>query len=112
MMMGSPEDTCSVYSEYYSTYTGPELVKATIDNLDCLSTIKMFYGLNNNWNKKLWTTRDIFDNDEWILDKELYLEFKSGNGRVHWMRCRIETMDNIINPPLFTPFDESHNRQN
>ena len=95
------------FNEYYYTYTGPELIKATLNNNDCLLKIKEIYGINNNWNCKLWKVNDIFESES--IGKELYLEFKSANGRIHWNKMKIQHLDEIMNSPLFSPFHEKYN---
>lgn len=101
---------CTEYSEYYSTYHGPELVRATLDNEDCLIKMKKIYREGNNWDSKIWIARDVFGDD--CVGKEFYFGFRSKNGRDHYYKGIIDKHDTVINPPAYTPFDEKYNRPN
>ncbi|AYV85245.1 MAG: hypothetical protein Satyrvirus8_3 [Satyrvirus sp.] len=97
------------YCEKLSTYQGPELIKATYDNKDYLAEMKQIYGEQKNWNSKRWIAQDIFGED--CVGKEIYLEFKSANGHIHWMKGKITRFDEIINHGFGIPFDEKYNQK-
>ena len=85
-------------SNYYKNYKGPSLVKATLNNKDFFSTIKEYYGIDNNWNGKLYKYRDIFTEND--ISKKIYCEFKSDSGRIHWFYGYIDDLNQYFNPPL------------
>ena len=45
-------------SEYYLKYKGPNLTKATLNDVDITSIVQKFYGKNNNWQGRLWKYKD------------------------------------------------------
>ena len=92
-------------SEYYNNYIGPDIIKATLNQDNILEQIIKIYGDTKNWNGRLWKVKDIFNNE--CIDKEFYFEFESDNGQKHWTRGKIANMDDIINPPLFTPLNQN-----
>ena len=57
-------------SEYYLKYKGPNLTKATLNDVDITSIVQKFYGKNNNWQGRLWKYKDIFGNDP--IGKNIY----------------------------------------
>jgi hypothetical protein len=50
----------------------------------------------------------VFGDD--CVGKEFYPKFKSMNGREHFTKGVISKLDDILNPPLFTPLDEKFNQ--
>ena len=92
-----------IKSEYYQNYKGPDLVKATLNNVDIIEKIKVFYGEDNNWNQKLWTYEEVFQGNT----GQFYIEFKSEDGRIHWFHGQIGKKDQYFNPPLATPMNQS-----
>ena len=47
--------------DYYKYYIGPDLVKATLDNKeDFTQNLINIYGINHNWNGKLYTYKEVF----------------------------------------------------
>ncbi len=91
-------------SEYYLKYKGPNLTKATLNDVDITSIVQKFYGKNNNWQGRLWKYKDIFGND--AIGKNIYCEFHSDDGRKHWFYSWIENKHQFFNPPLATPMNQ------
>ena len=87
---------------YYENYTGPTLLKATIDNQDITHIIQSIYSGNHNWQYTLWKFNEVFDVD--YTNTEFYCEFINAPGeRIHWYRITIQNMDECLNPPMGTP---------
>ena len=49
------------HCKYYETYSGPKLIKVTVDDIDILSDIITLYGESKNWNETLYTVQDIIN---------------------------------------------------
>ena len=91
--------------EIWNEYTGPKLVKATLDEQDVFSSVNSFYGKELNWHCKTWTAMEMFG--EYCVGKEMYFEFKGEDGRVHWSRGKIEKLDETINKYGWMPFNQN-----
>ena len=94
-----------IRSDYYLNYKGPNLVKVIFDNNDITENVRPFYGENNNWCGNLWTYKEIFGENS--LNKKFRFDFKSDDGRDHWFHGFIHDMDQFMNPPLATPYNQS-----
>jgi hypothetical protein len=92
-----------IKSEYYQNYKGPNLVKATLDNVDIMDQIKNFYGEQNDWNQKLWTYNEVFGEAK----GQFHIEFVSEDGRRHWFYGQVGKKDQYFNPPLSTPMNQA-----
>ena len=93
--------------EYYKTYQGPKLVKATIGDINVFEIINRLYGEHRDWNGYIYDTNYLKSLIEDNIDKQIfYMEFCRSNGRIDWTKTHIEEKNTIWNPPLFTPFSD------
>ena len=81
-----------------NNYQGPTLTKALINNTDITERIQKYYGDRNNWNGKLWSYKEIFN--DYDIGSKIYCEFKSDDGRKHWFYSFIHNKEGYFNPPL------------
>lgn len=94
--------------EYYKTYRGPELVKATIGDINVFEIINKLYGERRDWNGYIYDTnylKSLIEDD--IDNKTLYMEFRRSNGRTDWTKALIEENNIIWNGPMFTPLSDN-----
>jgi hypothetical protein len=94
----------SRFIDYYKTYYGPQMIKATIDDQNVLPELLKFYGMQHNWNLQLWTAEEIYGTE--CIGKHIYIEFQSENGRIHYIKGRLVKLDWFINTPMNTPIAE------
>tara|TARA_B100000214_G_C23522020_1_gene425471 strand:+ start:125 stop:541 length:417 start_codon:yes stop_codon:yes gene_type:complete len=96
------------HCKYYETYSGPKLIKVTVDDIDILSDIIPLYGESNNWNETLYTVQDIINiTKQDIIGKTLRLEYHRNNGHIDWTEVSLKNEYDIWNGPLFQPICES-----
>ena len=89
---------------YYKTYTGPKLTTANIDGEDVTQLIRELYGERCNWCEKLYSVRSL--NHSECTGKLLHMEFERRNPNVpEFTTMILETLDTVINPPLFMPYE-------
>lgn len=89
----------------YFNYSGPVLVKATLDDEDITTRVQEMYGPLQNWRNRLWSCADFLTEAD--VGKELYLEFPRKNGHLDFTKLTIpENLSIVMNNPLFTPFCE------
>lgn len=98
-----------INSDYYQNYRGPNLTKAQIwknreERIDITEDIKVLYGENNNWNKRLYTYQDVFPDKN--SSHHFYIEFHSNDGRKHWFNGMVGEKNQIFNPPLVFPMNQ------
>ena len=98
-------------SDYYLNYQGPNLVKAQLwkrsqEKVDITEDIKKFYGVNNNWNGKLYQYSEIFPNKD--SSYLFYVEFLDSNNRKHWFHGMVGKSKQNFNPPLATPMNQNN----
>jgi len=94
-----------IESEYYSNYKGPNLIKATINNIEFTEHFKFYYGKHNNWQGKLWTFQDIFPAGYSSLP--FRCDFEDDNGTKHWFKGIIGKPTQIFNHPAHTPINQN-----
>ena len=102
-----------IESDHYNNYKGPNLSVAKLwkkgqEKEDITDHINFLYGVNNNWNKKLYTYDEVFPDKNNLYN--FYIEFKSDNGRKHWFHGMVGEKNQIFNPPLASPFNEFNNQ--
>ena len=85
-----------IESEYYKTYKGPTLKKATLNGSDITELIKEKYGEENNWNGFQYKYSDIFGYDN--IGGKIYCEFQDETGRIHWFHGFINESDQYFHP--------------
>ena len=93
------------YSDYYTTYNGPNLVSIMVNNIENKSLynkIKDLYGIKNNWNGKLYKSKSIFDDS--YLNKEITFNYENTkSGIPNWTKYIYCNGNDNLNSPLFTP---------
>lgn len=99
-----------IKSEYYQSYSGPNLTLAQIwkhggEKEDITEYIKEFYGENNNWKGSLYTYNDIFPGKNYTY--KFRVDFVDESGRKHWFHGMIGDKEQYFNPPLACPMNQS-----
>ena len=94
-----------IESEYYKNYTGPHLVKCTVNNQDFTVQLTEIYGEKNNWQGCLWTYREVFGPD--MKGAKFSFDFVGDDGREHWFHGWIDDDTQYCNFPLATPVNQS-----
>ena len=96
------------HCKYYETYSGPKLIKVTVDGIDILSDIIPLYGESNTWNENLYTVQDIINiTKQDMIGKTLRLEYHRNNGHIDWTEVSLKNEYDIWNGQLFQPICES-----
>tara|TARA_Y100000389_G_scaffold55379_1_gene51255 strand:+ start:254 stop:565 length:312 start_codon:yes stop_codon:yes gene_type:complete len=93
-----------IVCEYYQNYKGPELVSATLDNIDITKEMKEIYGENLNWKGCLWKYKEAFGEN--CINKKFRFDFVSEDKREHWFYGFIKDKEQYFNPPLATPLNQ------
>jgi hypothetical protein len=79
------------HCKYYETYSGPKLIKVTVDGIDILSDIIPLYGESKNWNENLYTVQDIINiTKQDMIGKTLRLEYHRNNGHIDWTEVSLK----------------------
>ena len=63
-------------------FRGLDIIKATINNYDITERVKYYYGINNDWQNRVWTNKEIFGENS--LKCNYYMEFKSNKNVIYW----------------------------
>ena len=79
---------------------GPALTLVTLNGIDITEKVKEYYGINNNWQGKLWKYYDIFGIDS--LNGRFYIEYTTQDQRKHWTFGFIDDINQNFNPPKIT----------
>ena len=64
------------------SHVGAELTLVTLNGIDITEKIKGYYGINRDWQGKLWKYSDIFGIDS--LNQRFYIEYTTRDQRKHW----------------------------
>ena len=87
--------------DYYKDYIGPDLVKATLDNKeDFTQNLINIYGINRNWNGKLYTYKEVFGKK--CQGKYFRIDFQKDKYH-NWFHGYISDIDEYMKPPLIHP---------
>lgn len=94
--------------EYYKNYMGPELTSVEVEGIEnsyLHNKIRELYGPNLNWNEKIYQAGLIITEE--YLNKNIKLNFVSTSGRTHWTEVSFKNYAEILNPPLFMPYNQN-----
>ena len=61
---------------------GPTLTMVRLNGIDITERVKEYYGINNNWQSKLWKYSNIFGIHS--LNGRYYIEYMTQDQRKHW----------------------------
>ena len=104
VLLGERNENGEQDNVYYKTYTGPNIDSANIEGEDVTKRIKELYGEMCNWCEKLYTVKSLCNSE--YVGKQLHIEFKRRNPNIpEFTTMFLETLDMVINPPLFMPYD-------
>ena len=93
-----------IHCECYSSYTGPKLVRAVLDEEDITDKMTEIYGPQCNWQGFLWTFKEAFGENS--TNKNFRFDFKGEEGRDHWFHGFITDINDYFNPPLVAPITQ------
>ena len=98
------------YCQYYTNYTGPDLVSILvndIENKELYLKVMELYGTNKDWNHKLYKSRLLFD--ETFVNKTITFNYKPNysktfpDGIPNWTKYKYNNGNEYFNLPLWTP---------
>ena len=75
----------------------PELTLVTLNGVNITENVKLFYGVNKDWNNKLWKYYEIFGKES--LNNRFYIEYMTIEGRKYWTFGFINDLNQYFNPP-------------
>tara|TARA_B100002019_G_C20768387_1_gene356365 strand:+ start:59 stop:358 length:300 start_codon:yes stop_codon:yes gene_type:complete len=79
------------------SHVGAELTLVTLNGIDITEKIKGYYGINRDWQAKLWKYSDIFGIDS--LNQRFYIEYTTQEQRKHWTFGFVNDINQYFNPP-------------
>ena len=80
-------------------FRGLDIIKATINNHDITERIKHYYGVNNDWQNRVWKNKEIFGDNS--LKSNYYIEFKSSKNVKYWFNGFVNNLDEYFYAPNY-----------
>lgn len=80
-----------------NSHIGPKLTLVTLGGVDITEKVRTYYGIDNNWQGKLWKYNDIFGIDS--LNQRFYIEYTTRDQRKHWTFGFVNDINQYFNPP-------------
>lgn len=81
------------------------MTKATLDDVDISAQIQAMYGIERNWQRRLWRFADFLTEAD--VGKTFYMEHVRKNGHVDYCRMTVPAdLSVVMNGPIFSPFSE------